>query len=74
MYKIIIISYPPSGIPSGKFPDESMYDSANSDLIIIPNIEQNSQNEICIYKESLSHAFVPPSYRSFRLVVNMKGI
>ena len=74
MYKII--SYPPSGIPSGKFPDESMHDSANSDLIIIiiPNIEQNSQNEICIYKESSSHAFVPPSYRSFRLVVNMKGI
>ena len=44
----MIISYPPAGIPSGKFPDESMHDSANSDLIIIPNIEQNSQNEICI--------------------------
>ena len=37
MYKII--SYPPAGIPSGKFLDENM-NSANSDLTIIPNIEQ----------------------------------
>ena len=72
MYKII--SYPPAGIPSGKFLDEKM-NSANSDFTVIPNIEQNSQNEICSYIaiESLSHAFVPAIARSFRLVVNMKG-